>query len=459
MSAPLLSTVEGNVTAQAHRKRALSLAVASSLLSKGGTMVLLLLAMPLAYNVLGAGRLGVYGALQSLMWLIGMSDFGVAAGLGRRLTIATSLNDRTEQARVMSTGFFVMITVIGCMGLIGAGVLSFVPVEKLFGQSFGPFADELLFNLWLSGAIFLSIMSVGILLKNREANHEIHILNSFGAVGNVVSALLLIFGIKYFPQVWFLLVAIYGIQLLSFSLNAAISMKQRPWLIPRLSLFDRKLAGSLCVEGLAFFILVGITPILGREFIRWLLGQYYTPEDVAHFTILAQMGFAFFGVIFMVTYPLGPALVDASARHDYPWVRKTNRRLVSLWLVGLVTVPAGMALFGPWLVSVWFRKPIPLSSLQLGAYGLFLMLTIWTHIHCVLLAGLGRIKPAAVIAGAECLVVCGLAWWGVKHYNMEGGLIGGSIGMALTSFFLMPWLFRKSLRTMETSHSSATEAP
>jgi hypothetical protein len=41
---------------------------------------------------------------------------------------------------------------------------------------------------------------------------------------------------------------------------------------------------------------------------------------------------------------------------------------------------------------------------------------------------------------------------------MVGGLLGGSLGMALTSFVLMPWLFRQSLRIMEDSHSPATEA-
>lgn len=456
MPTSLISAAEGNVRAQAHRKRALSLAVASSLLSKGGTLALLLLAMPLTYNVLGPGQLGVWGALQLLMWLIGMSDFGVAAGISRRLTIATSLNDREEQGRVMSTGFFMLSGVILVIGLIGAAVLLVVPVETLFGKNFGPYAGELTFNLWLAGGIFLSMMQVGILLKIREANHEIHVFNMFGALGNILSAVILITGIHYFPHVSFLLISIYGMQLLMFALNSFAAVRGRPWLLPRWRNFDKSLAFKLGAEGVAFFVLVGITPILGREFIRLLLGHYYSPYLVGYFSILVQVGFSLFGIIFMVTYPLGPALVDATARRDFPWVRKTNRRLTKLWLLGMATIPLGLTLFGPWAVKIWFQKELPLSSVQMGTYGVFLLLSIWTHIHCVLLAGLGRIKQAAYIAGAECAAVCLGSWIGVKWFEMVGGLIGGSIGMLLTSFVLMPLLLRRSLAEMETSNPPQT---
>lgn len=454
MIATIQSASEGTAKAQAHRKHALRLAVASSILSKGGTLALLLLAMPLTYHILGEERLGVFGVLQLLMWLIGMSDLGVSAGVGRRLTVATSLEDREEQSRVMSTGFFTLTAMIAFIGLIGFVVWLCVPVETLFGQNFGPHAAELSFNLLLSGAIFLTMMVVGILLKIREANHEIHFLNMFGAAGNVISAVLLLVGIRLVPQIWFLLVSIYGVQLLMFTLNVYTALRRRPWLKPRLGKFDKSLATSLCVEGLAFFVLVGITPVFGREFIRWLLGHYYNPTIVAHFSILAQLGFAFFGLIFMVTYPLGPALVDATARKDYPWVRGMAQRLRKLWLIAMVAVPTGMALFGPWAVSMWFRHPIPLSRLELGSYGLFLMLSIWTHIHCVLLAGLGCIQPAARIAAAECLAICLGAWLGVKSAGISGGLLGGCLGMAVTSFVLMPLLFRRSLGLLASAQRS-----
>lgn len=438
-------TVDGAQLAQAHRKRALGLAVVTSLFSKGGTFGLILIAMPLARHVLGPERFGVFGALQTLMWFMGMADLGIGAGVARRLTVATSLGDHDEQGRIMSTGFFMMTVVLLIMGLVGALVLWMVPVETLFGKNFGPYADELRFNLWLGGGIFLSLMIIGTALKAREANHEIHIFNLFGAVGNVLAAGLLFFGIQRVPEVWFLLVSIYGVQVVVWLLNALHAFRQRPWLWPRLGSFHRPLAGSMVVQGMGFFVLLGVTPILGREIIRWLLGQYYTPTEVGNFTILAQLGYFIFGMIFMVTYPLSPALVDATARQDYAWIRRTNSRLTRLGLVGVLLVPFVLALAGPALVRLWFQMVLPLGPIELGAYGLFFMLTVWTHLHCVMLAGLGKIRAAAGIATLEGVAVCVGAWIGVKTHGMVGACFGGAVAMLLTSFLLFPRLLRQSV--------------
>jgi O-antigen/teichoic acid export membrane protein len=445
MSAPTISAAEGTAHAQSHRKRALSLAVATSLLSKGGTLVIQALAMPLAYHVLGPERFGVFGALQMLMWLIGMSDFGVGAGISRRLTVATSLGDAAEQSRVMSTGFFMLSAVILLMGLVGAVVLWTVPVETLFGEKFGPFAAELQFNAWFGGGIFLCMMIIGTLLKVREAYHEIHVLNLFGAVGNVITAVLLLLGIRVVPQVWFLLASIYGIQVMMWLLNAAAAFRKRPWLIPKLGKFDRTLAGSLVTEGVAFFLLLGLTPMLGREFIRWLIGHYETPEQVGLFSILAQIGYFIFGFVFMVTYPLTPALVDAAARQDFSWIQRTRHRLMKLWVLGAIAVPLGLYFLGPWMVDVWFQRDLPLTGAPLAWYGVFFIFTLWTHIHCILLAGVGKIREAARRVVLEGGMICLAAWLGVKAGGMNGALIGASIAMLVTSFGLLPWLLQQSL--------------
>ncbi len=454
MSVPVATPAEATLQSQSHRRRALSLAVATSLLSKGGTLLLMLIALPLAYRVLGPERVGVYSVLQSLMWLLTLADLGIGAGIARRLTLATSMEDRAEQSRVLSTGFYMMLGIFGVVGCAGALILLTVPVETLYGQQFAPFAQELRLNLWLGGGIFLTLMTVGVMVKIREAYQEIHVFNLFGTLGNVVSAALLYFGIQHVPQVWFILVAIYGVQIVIFLLNGWLALRQRPWLWPRWSLISRPLARSLAAEGGWFFVLIGVTPIFGREWIRWLLGHYYSPVEVGYFAILTQIGFLVFGIAFMLTYPLRPAVVDAQARGDYVWLRRTESRLQRLWWLAAVAVPGGLSLIGPWLVRLWFQQAIPLSHEEMGLYGCFLMLTIWTEIHCVLLSGLGKIGAAACIAGLECLAVALGGWFGVRTHGMAGGLLGATIGGLLTSFFLYPWLCRRTIRALQPGSSA-----
>jgi O-antigen/teichoic acid export membrane protein len=440
-------------TAQHQRHRSLSLAVVTSLLSKGGNFLLILIAMPLAYRVLGEERFGVFSALQLLMWLFSMADLGIGAGLARRLTLATSNQDRADQQRVMSTGFFMMTSLVCTAALIAAVVIYCVPVETLYGEKFGPYATELRMNLWLSLALFSTLMVVGILLKIREAYQEIHIFNLYGAVGNVVAAGLLFFGINHVPQVWFILVAIYGVQVVTWGSNSVLALKQRPWLIPSWKRFELPLAKALCTEGLGFFILVGLTPIFGREWIRWLLGQYFSPEVVGRFAILAQLGYIVFGLVFMVTYPLRPAIVDAMARADFAWLAATRRRLYKFWFMAAAGVPLGLYFLGPWLIGLWFQKTIPLTQFEVGCYGCFFVLTIWTEIHCVLLSGLGQVRAAAIIAALECAAVGLGAWIGVSHGGLASALIGAAVGMLCTSFLLLPRLWKRSLTEAVRAHS------
>ena len=66
---------------QQHRSRRIVLAIVTSIISKGGNILLMLIAIPLAYRVLGEERAAIYGVMQSLMWLVSMADLGTGPGM------------------------------------------------------------------------------------------------------------------------------------------------------------------------------------------------------------------------------------------------------------------------------------------------------------------------------------------------------------------------------------------
>ena len=217
---------------QKKRTRGIILAVATSILSKGGNVLLMLVAIPLAYHVLGEQRAAIYGVMQSLMWMVSMADLGTGPGMVRRLAGAVAEEDRERQSAVVSTGFFLSLVLALGAGVLFSALLTWVPVTTLFGDAFAPYAGELLETAWVSLAIFLILMVFASLERVREGFQEVHIGNTFGSVYNVTAAGILWFGMRHFHTPVFLILAVYGLMILFSAANVTALLWKRPWLRP-----------------------------------------------------------------------------------------------------------------------------------------------------------------------------------------------------------------------------------
>ena len=431
--------------AQQIRSRAMGLAVASSLLSKGGNAVLMLVSIPLAFNVLGEARFGVFGVVQTLMWFITMSDLGMGPGITRRVAGAVATGDREGETAAVSCGFFITIGFATVSGGLFVALMLSVPVTTLFGAGFAPVADELTWNLWLSGLLFLGMLVVNILERCREGYQEIHIGNAFGAAQNVVAAGLLFFGVHHWPTVTFLLLTIYGVQAVAMTANAAHLVWRRPWLLPRWSKMESALGKQMIAEGLALFVAGSVAPILQREGSKWMLGQIEGPAAVGRYSILIQLGFFLYGFVFMVSRPLWPAVADAVARGDLDWVRCARARMLRFFFPLAGATVAGFTAFGPWLADHWLKRHVELEREDFALFSLSFVLMVWSHLHYVMLAGSGMVRQPAVILAYETAAVLCLSWLGIQHYGLVGALAGTAAGALMFSAWWLPRLLNRLL--------------
>ncbi len=442
--------------AQRTRTRAMGLAVVSSLVSKGGNALLMLVSIPLAFSVLGEERFGVYGVVQTLMWFITMSDLGMGPGVTRRIAGAVARGDREEETAAVSCAFFITLG----FALISAGIFAWlmlaVPVTTLFGAGFATVADELTRNLWLAGLMFLGMLVVNMIERCREGHQEIHIGNAFGAAQNVIAAGLLFFGIHHWPTVTFLLLAIYGVQALAMTANAAHLVWHRPWLLPRWSKLDASLAHRMIGEGLALFVAGSVAPILQREGTKWLLGQMEGPAAVGRYTLLIQLGFFLYGFVFMLSRPLWPAVADAVARGDLNWVRTARKRMLRWFFPLALATVAGFTAIGPWFADHWLNRHVELERSEFALFSLSFVLMVWSHLHYVLLAGSGVIRQPALILALETSAVLGLAWVGIHHYGLPGALAGMAGGVLLFSAWWLPLLLRRRLSPQDDAPGPET---
>ncbi len=440
--------------AQKTRTRAMGLAVITSLISKGGNALLMLVSIPLAFKVLGEEQFGVYGMVQTLMWFVTMSDLGMGPGITRRIAGAVARGNREDETAAVSCGFFITIGFALLAGGIFATLMLSLPVTTLFGAGFAPVAKELSWNLWLAGGMFLTMLVVNMLERSREGYQEIHVGNAFGAAQNVIAASLLFFGVHHWPTVTFLLLAIYGVQGMMMVANAGYLVWQRPWLFPQWSRMRPNLARQMVGEGFALFVAGSVAPILQREGSKWLLGQMDGPAAVGRYTILIQFGFFLFGFVYMLSRPLWPAVADAVARGDFDWVRAARARMLRFFFPLAMLTVIGFTVAGPWLADLWLRHHVALDRKDFALFSCSFVLMVWSHLNYVMLAGSGVIRRPAMILAVETAAVLLLAWFGIHHFGLSGALAGSVLGTGLFSAWILPLMLGKTLRpggAVETS--------
>jgi O-antigen/teichoic acid export membrane protein len=433
---------------QKKRSRSIILAVFTSIISKGGNVLLMLLAIPLAYQVLGEERAAIYGVMQSLMWLVSMADLGTGPGMVRRLAGAVAEEDKDRQAAVVSTGFFLSLMLALIAGLLFSALLAWVPVTTLFSDAFAPYADELEHTAWVSLAVFLILMVLASLERVREGFQEVHIGNTFGSVYNVCAAIVLWLGMSYFHTPVFLVLAVYGLLIFFCSANVANLLWKRPWLRPSLKRLDRSVVRGMTREGLALFAAGSVAPILIREAPKFMLGRAgaHAASDVAHYWILIQLGLIGMGFIMMVTRPLWPAMAEAAYRHDYSWIRFARQRMMHLFAPCAVIVVCAFSLLGPWFTSWWLKTNSGLTRMDLTAYGVLFVLTAWSHMHYVMLGSLGMARAAAKVLLIEAFLILFLTWWGIQWQGLLGAIVAACAGMVAVSAWAMPLLLGRALR-------------
>jgi O-antigen/teichoic acid export membrane protein len=183
---------------------------------------------------------------------------------------------------------------------------------------------------------------------------------------------------------------------------------------------------------------------------------------VTGYSVLVMLTSAMLGFVLMITTPMWPAVVDALARGDVAWVRRTAWRL---WLYdsgfaaacGLVLV-----LFGPTLLPMWVGpKAQELNRPVLLAFSVYFLLYAWRHANHMLIVGAGRVRTLAVVQVAESALVLGAAWFGMNHGGLATLLLSMATAIGLVTGWALPALLRRELKRVQGAPAAvpAEDAP
>lgn len=421
-----------------HRNRSIRLAVATSFVSKAGTILLQLISIPIAVRVLGRAEFGLYATVNSALAIISLLEVGVGPALTHGLSRARVDGDELRQHELSSTAFFLMAGISLVAGIVFATVLLAVPLPVLFGDSFAGRESALRPALWVGLGMFLLLFVSNLTLRVREGHLEVASNNLWGAVGNVIGALLVGVGIWWIPQVWYLVVAIYGARVLANVFNSLTLLKKHPLMVPALKFFRPAMARHLISDGTAFSTCCLVTGIIETSFCVWIIGRASGPSAVALFGVFASLTVMQLGFVVMLSTPTWPAVAEALARGDHAWARNAAKRLYLYGAGFAICSTLGLLILGPWVLPLWLGKEFSnVSRVLLGFYGLYFIAHVWRHLNHALMIGTGQVGKLVGIQLIESATVAVLGAIAL-HYGGLEALLGtmGVVILCMTGTFL-----------------------
>lgn len=432
------------------RNRSIRSAIWTSFLSKGGTALLQLLALPIAMRVMGWEEFGLYASVAGLLLMAQLFEVGLGPALTHGLSKAVAEGDRDREQALSATAFFLLLVLAAAAFAVMAELIIGLPVAWLFGEKFVPHEAALRPAMWVGLVLFVMMLVLNHTERVREGYMEVRYNNLWGAGGNLLAAMAVGIGVWHIPTVSFLLVAVFGSGLLVKLGNTVQLWRARPWLVPKWKWFRGGLARWMLTDSVAYAVFAVVVNLVEVNLVQNLYGRLAGPEGVTGYAVLTTLTVSALGFVLMITTPTWPAVVDAKARGDLEWIRRTARRL-RVYAAGFAVVAgAGLVLLGPWLLPLWVGpKAEALSRPVLICYALYLFAYIWRHANHMLLVGLGKVRLMAAVQVVESVLVLGAAWMGMSHGGLPELLLAMAIGIALVTGWCLPWLFNRDLRRSE----------
>ena len=391
------------------RDRSIRAAILTSFLSKGGTALLQLVSIPVAVRVLGRAEFGLYTSVNLVLSTVLLFQIGIGPALAHGL--AKAGDDTTARRRLAATATGLAVLLALAATLLLAVVLLAVPYPALLGEQYAGKEPMLRPALWLGTVMLGLLLLLNLTDRLREGCLETHANNIWGAFGNVLAATAVGLGVLKFPHVWFLVLAIYGSQIIAKSCNTLSLWRRHPELRPSLGAWHGPTARHLFRDGLAFSVYSLFTGLVEFNLAGWLCGRVGGPNLASLYGVFVNVSVLQLGFVMMVSTPTWPAVAEAMARHDLAWARAATRKLVLFSIAFGSASLAGWTLLGPWIFPLWLGPDFAdVERPVFAAFGFYFLAHTWRHAHHMLMIGTGQVRGLARIQLAESLALAALLY-------------------------------------------------
>jgi O-antigen/teichoic acid export membrane protein len=337
------------------------------------------------------------------------------------------MDDIPEARRQVACGFFllcllamlILVFLSACFPLISWAHLYSVHSPRAV-QEAGPISAILIICTALS-------MPLGTVLRVQIGYQEGYVGDLWNAAGNAFALIGILIATRLGRGLPILVLAVAGAPLLMTATNWIIQfLYLRPWLLPRLNLFDLKESLNLARVGALFFVqqCFGLIYYVSDNVV---IARMCGAAQVAHYVVFQKI----FSIGLIAQYlmvPLWPAIGEAMAREDWNWAHTAARRAIMLSLV-LGTLCGVCLLFASrYLMKKWSGIDVgPPDLLRIG-FAIWVVLVGYIAAMNAILNQPGIMRRHLIYFGTGALLSVVLKIVFIRRWSLTGVVWGTIIG-------------------------------
>lgn len=414
--------------------------ILSSVVIRGGSIVISLLLLPLTIHYVNPTQYGIWLTLSSILGWLGFFDIGFGNGLRNKLAEAIAKGEDGLARIYVSTTYAILAIIISFILIVFLCINPFLNWTKILNTS--PALIGELRILVLIVFVFFCIQFVLQLITTiLTANQQPARASLYNFLGSLLS-LIIIFILTKLTQgnLLYLGIAFSVTPVLVLAVASVICFTgEYSSLRPSVKFVKFGYAKDLMGLGIKFFI-IQISFVILYQTDNIIIAQLFGPAQVTPYNIV----YKYFGVIPMIygiiLTPFWSAFTEAWIKKDTQWIKNTMKKLKLFWVL-LSVVTFVMFLSSAFVYRVWVGKEV-LIPLNLSAFmAVYVLINAWNGIYSQFLNGVGKVKiqlyagvigmiiniPLAFYLGKE-IGICGVVLanailgainiiWGIPQYN------------------------------------------
>jgi O-antigen/teichoic acid export membrane protein len=428
------------------RIRRAALTTASSLFSKAGTLVVLIVTVPMALQYLGSERFGMWMTLSSLLALMSFADFGIGNGVLDMVSKAQRDDNDVEITEVISSGAIGLLLISILMVLVTIVLYPVVSWQQIFQakselaiRESGP--SWLVFLLCLAITIPLTLAS-----KVQLGLQQGYATNLWAGVGGVMSLVGVIAAIYLEMGVPGLVLALYGGPVLAQAINYIVYFNfLEKKLAPRLSCVSMETMRKIYSSGFIFFLLQ-VTAVVSFRADTLFVVHYSGAAEAGTYAVVERMFSTVTMLVGVATAPLWPAYSEAIRRNDYTWTRTVLKNSLFISMAATATIAIAITVMAPYILTMWLQRPFTAPLMLVLGFALWKTVEAGTSAAVMFMNGAGAIKLQLAMVATMCVVSVALKMTLVPIFGIWSivwlTLVSYSICLCIPLFFVIPRLLR-----------------
>jgi len=346
---------------------------------------------PLSLDYLGTVKFGIFLTLLSVVdWFL---NFDIGIGLGLRNKFGEAIANRDDKKAIfyVSSAYFALGVIVAFVTLILIGLNFLLPWPGWL--NIGPDLEN---EVRILGVVIIIAFGIRFVSSNiyeifyamqkmayveffsflTKASFLVLIL----IIPYIIADSLLLFGMA--KSLTFALVPL-GVGLYYF--RSKFSKYKPSFKFVRLDYFK-----DLFSLGFKFFI-IKIAMLVIYQTNHILIASFVSLEGVPQYEAAYKYLSVFMMLFVILNNQLWPSNLEAYAKGEISWMKKSMRTVMKIWL-GTLILAAIMVLVSPFVYYLWLQDSLEIQMTISIAVAVSICLTTWVNMYNLVLNGTGKIK-------------------------------------------------------------------